>query len=63
MKRIVGSVWAAGSIVAVLTLAVVAATGADAGATYLIAIGFGAILIVLRKIQEEPPRASWRKPQ
>lgn len=39
-------------LLAVLTLAVVALTHADAGATYLIAIGFLAIAICVQRVTE-----------
>lgn len=48
MKRIVGSDWGLSMAAAVLTLLVVAMTGAGAGATYLIAFGFLAIVIGIR---------------
>jgi hypothetical protein len=44
MKRFVGEELILGIIGAVLTLVVVALTGAGAGATYLIAFGFLALL-------------------
>lgn len=48
MKRIVRSDTFISIMTGVLAAAVVAATGADAGATYLIAFGFLAILIGIR---------------
>jgi len=48
MKRFDYSDFGTGAVVAMLTLAVVAVTGASAGATYLIAIGFLALAIAVR---------------
>jgi hypothetical protein len=47
MKRVVYD-WVLPLAAAALTLAVVAITGGGAGATYLIAFGFGAILMGIR---------------
>jgi hypothetical protein len=44
MRRFVGEELVLGTVGAVLTLVVVALTGASAGATYLIAFGFLALL-------------------
>lgn len=54
MKCFVGEGWGEAVLVAVATLAVVAATGASAGGTYLIATGFLAIAIIRRRLQEPP---------
>lgn len=54
MKRFVGGAWGEVLAITVATLAVVAVTGAGAGATYLIAVGFLAIAIVRHRIQESP---------
>lgn len=59
MKHVVGSPLAPSVAGALATLAVVAATGAGAGATYLIAIGFLAIVIGLRFGPESVRR--WRE--
>lgn len=48
MKRFVEKDWPLSIVGAILTLVVVALTGADAGATYLIAIGFLAIILCIR---------------
>lgn len=54
MKRFVGGDWREVMVVSVATLAVVAVTGANAGATYLIAVGFLAIAIFRWRFQESP---------
>jgi hypothetical protein len=52
MKRIVGSNWTLWLGGFILTLAVVALTRAGEGATYLIAVGFLAIVICIEAIPE-----------
>jgi hypothetical protein len=58
MRRFVGEELMLGTVGAVLTLIVVALTGASAGATYLIAFGFLALLggIRMRPEWEEARR-------
>ncbi len=45
MRRFVENPWGMGTLVAILTLAVIVPTGAGRGATYLIALGFCVIAI------------------
>jgi hypothetical protein len=54
MKRFVLGDIGIGVCVAIATLAVVAATGASAGATYLIVLGFLTIAIIWRRFHEPP---------
>jgi Mg2+/citrate symporter len=54
MKRFVRGDAVEVATITVATLAVVAITGAGAGATYLIAVGFLAIAIFRWRLQESP---------
>ena len=48
MKRVVGSDAGMGVLAGVVSLLVVALTGASAGATYLITLGFSMIAVAIR---------------
>jgi hypothetical protein len=60
MKRIVDSIWWSALLIAALTYAVVVLTGVGFDAIVPVATGFGAILIAVWRIQEDPPEI-WRK--
>jgi hypothetical protein len=54
MKRFVGGIWGEGAMITAATVTVAAATGANGGATYLIAVGFLAIATIRRRLKEPP---------